>query len=145
MKIQEKHKYHGSALAQVVEHEAFKALNRADSNYGHYLVNTDRRLIVKYRTCERGPWVFNFTAPETVLLRTDIERGGHTFVCLVCGNETVCILDEDQASSVLDLGSVEQQWIKVSCPEGCSMRVSGSSGDLSSTIPHKAFPRRVFE
>jgi len=47
MKIQHKDLFHGAALTQLVEHNSFKALNKADDKYGHYLVNTDRRLLVK--------------------------------------------------------------------------------------------------
>ena len=36
MKIQQKDYFHGAALTQIVEHESFKALNKADSKYGHY-------------------------------------------------------------------------------------------------------------
>jgi hypothetical protein len=61
VKIQEQDVFHGPALAQIAEYGAFKALNRARAKQGHYIVNADRRLLLKYSTKSRGPWKFTFT------------------------------------------------------------------------------------
>ena len=57
-KIQKQDLYHGAALTQIVEHPTFKALNRASKNYGHYLVNADREVFVKYSASSSSPWGF---------------------------------------------------------------------------------------
>jgi hypothetical protein len=57
MKIQEQDIYHGPGLVQIVEHKSFKALNRASSKYGHYLINTDRHVFAKYSTKKKTPWL----------------------------------------------------------------------------------------
>ncbi len=49
MKTKEMDLYHGPALTQIVHHDSFKAINKATTKYGHYLVNTDRHVFVKYR------------------------------------------------------------------------------------------------
>lgn len=48
MKIQDQDLYHGAALTQIVEHASFKALNRGSEKYGHYLVNKDQHVFIKY-------------------------------------------------------------------------------------------------
>ena len=50
MKIQTQDLYHGAVLTQITEHPSFKALNKADTLYGHYLVNHDTRLF-RYKPC----------------------------------------------------------------------------------------------
>jgi hypothetical protein len=72
MKIQEKDLFHGAALTQIVEHESFKALNKADEKYGHYQVNHDRRLLVKHSkaTSNTGTqtWSFSFKPDDIGIL-----------------------------------------------------------------------------
>lgn len=145
MKIQEKHIYHGAALTQIVEHASFKALNKVDDRYGHYLVNRNRRLLVKYRTSSESPWQFSFPSSEVALMASDLEAGAKLFLCLVCGTETVAVLDEEEVRTVLNLESTGQQWVSVELPPGSSLRARGSAGNLPRTIPHKAFPRKIFE
>ncbi|MCB1055795.1 MAG: hypothetical protein KDD11_09835 [Acidobacteria bacterium] len=145
MRIQEKHIYHGAALAQIVEHPSFKALNKADKRYGHYLVNQNRRLLVKYRTSGDSPWQFSFPQSELALMAADLRAGARLFLCLVCGDITVAVLGEEDVRAVLDLGGDSQQWVTVELPPNSSMRVRGSLGTLSKTVPHSAFPRLIFE
>lgn len=78
MKIQEQDVYHGPALMQIVEHDSFKALNKADEKYGHYLVNNDRRLCFKYSTAESGPWSFTFQSQDLAALKKDLGTRGQT-------------------------------------------------------------------
>lgn len=144
MRIQEKDLYHGAALTQIVEHPSFKALNKVDDRYGHYLINHDRRMLVKYRTNSEAPWQFSFPPAETALLKEDLGTDLRVFLCLVCGPETVAILKEDEFHSVLGLDVEGQQWVRVDLPPGGSMRVRGSAGHLTRTIPHNAFPKKVF-
>lgn len=144
MKIQEKDQYHGSALTQIVEHRSFKALNRASRKYGHYLVNTNRHVFVKYRTSKRSPWQFVLTHEEIRALRRAFSRSDKVFVCLVCGSNTVCGLKLNDIRQILDLSRNTQQWITVDVPSGGSCHVHGSTGRLVRTIPHNSFPNRIF-
>jgi hypothetical protein len=61
MKIQEQDFYHGPALMQIVEHPSFKALNKGSNRYGHYLVNADCHVFVRYSKAEGDAWSFTFT------------------------------------------------------------------------------------
>lgn len=143
MKVQQKDLYHGAALTQLVEHDSFKALNKADGKYGHYLVNTDRRLMVKLTEKADDPWSFTFQPDDLATLRADIASGFKTFIVLVCGKSTVCLLEHADFAAVMDLNAPGQQWIRVEIPKA-SMRVRGSAGELKRAIKHNAFPTDVF-
>lgn len=146
MKVQEKDLYHGAALTQIVEHPSFKALNKADDKYGHYLVNHDRRILAKYTKKVDSPWQFTFSEDDMRIVGDNLRTKGDTraFICLVCGDKTVCLLDEKEIWEVLDLSRVAWQWIKVDAPKGCSMHVAGSKGVCKRTVSHSCFPDKLF-
>ena len=143
MKIQDQDSYHGAALIQIVEDPSFKALNKTDAKYGHYTVNTDRRLFVKYLKKRNTPWRFTLQPDETTAIRHDIASGQRTFICLVCGRATICCLSQEELEQVIDLAAEKPQWIAVDIPPGGSQHVSGSAGRLPRTVPHNAFPSKV--
>jgi hypothetical protein len=41
-----------------VEYPSFKALNKADEKYGHYQINYNTRILLKYRSKKESPWDF---------------------------------------------------------------------------------------
>lgn len=143
MKIQQKDYYHGAALTQIVEHQSFKALNKADEKYGHYKINHDVRLMVKRATNDEAPWQFTVNASDLVTIKEDIDSGDYFYLCLVCGLYTVCLLDSKQVETLLNLSLETQQWIKVK--NTGSLRVWSSLAELKGTIPHNAFPDKIFE
>jgi hypothetical protein len=143
MKIQEQDLYHGAALTQIVEHKSFTALNRASSKYGHYIVNADRHVFVKYRKTSRSPWQHTFSAEEVKALAKAIESSDKVWLCLVCGNQTICALGKAEIQTVLDLSANNQQWVRVEVPAGGSCSVSGSHGSLKRKVPHYSFPDKV--
>jgi len=112
MKIQEQDQYHGAALTQIVEHESFKALNRASEKYGHYLVNTDKHVFVKYRTANRSPWTFTVQPDELAAIKTETDQDHEVFLCLVCGGKTVCALNSEEIKNVIDSSSQNPLFIR---------------------------------
>lgn len=145
MKVQTQDLYHGAVLTQITEHPSFKALNKADSIYGHYLINHDTRLFVKYLTKRNSPWNFKFSAAELQAIQSDMDLTGNVHLCLVCGQETICALNRQEFSILLDFTSSESQSIIVEVPEGGSMRVKGTVGNLGRTLRHNSFPDKLFE
>lgn len=143
MKIQEQDRYHGPALMQIVEHDSFKALNKADGSYGHYRVNADVCLLVKYRTNNGPAWRFTFSAQDVAILAKD-QDNGRSLLVLVCGDATICALTADEYEALLDLDADNQQWISVESPEGKQLRCAGSMGALHTKVPHNRFPNIVF-
>lgn len=144
LKVQEQDIYHGIALAQIVRHESFKALNSASEKQGHYMVNSDRHLLVKYRTTEGPSWVFTFRPEEISALRAMSQKSQLVYLCLVCGYETVCALDFEEIKILLSPKAAEQQSITVDAPPNASLRVRGTLGELDKTVPHNAFPKKIF-
>lgn len=145
MKIQEQDRFHGAALTQIVEHESFKALNKASEKYGHYLINTDRHIFVKYRKPDFSPWTFTLQPDELSAIQSEAEANHIVFLALVCGSTTVCALTRHEINSIIDTVSTAQQWIRISVPKGGSCHVSGSMGELTRTVPHNSFPNKIFE
>jgi hypothetical protein len=72
----------------------------------------------------------------------DHESSAKVFLCLVCGEETICARNYQEITTLIDLDS-ERQEIYISVPPGGSIWVSGSKGDLPKTIRHNSFPEKL--
>ena len=145
MKIQDKDIYHGAALAQIFEYPSFKALGKVDKKYGHYQINHNRRILIKHSSKEEGPWQFTFQDDDCDIIFNDMTSGYETFVCLVCSTTTVCLLDENEFGTIVDISNPEPQWVKVELPPRSRLRVRGSVGELMNPIPNNSFPKKLFE
>ena len=145
MKIQEQDLYHGAALTQIAEHGSFTALNKGSQRYGHYMINADRHLFVRYSKAEEGPWCYTITPGQLEPVKNILQARARIYFSLVCGEFTVCLLNEEQLRTLIDLASNESQWIRVEVPKGGSCHVSGSLGRLGRMVPHNAFPTALFE
>jgi hypothetical protein len=145
MKVQEQHVYHGIALAQIVRHQSFKALNSGSAKHGHYLINSNRHVLIKYRKNDGNSWRFTFQPSEIAAIRKIRAKSQFTFVCLVCGNVTVCALLFHEIETLLSFAEEDQQSITVDYPAGASLRVRGTNGELPHTIRHNDFPQKLFE
>lgn len=65
MGIDHKDFMHGAALVAIADSSQFTALNKASVKYGHYVVNHDRHLFIKYNDGHGpGKYTFTFTADE---------------------------------------------------------------------------------
>jgi hypothetical protein len=123
----------------------FKALNSGSPKQGHYLINNDRHLLVKYRTNDGESWQFTFKPEEIAAIKDMGKKSKLTFLCLVCGQTTVCALSFDEIKSLLSGKSEDQQSVTVDAPANSSLRVRGTNGELPNTIPHNSFPKKLFE
>lgn len=81
MKIQTQDLFHGAVLTQITEHTAFKALNKMDSRYGHYLVNHDTRIYVKYLMKPSSSWSFLFNVNELQAIQADLKFTANVYLC----------------------------------------------------------------
>lgn len=145
MPIPEMDFYHGAAFTGIVEHPLFTALNKPDQRRGHYSINADIRILVKYATGERR-WQFTFDPAHVTTLREDTAIAGMSvYLCLVCGRDFVCVLNAGEIGAVLDLEAGNRQWIAVERPEGHQPNVTGSHGRLAGRIAMNQFPQKLFE
>jgi len=141
MKIQEQDLYHGAALTQIVESTSFTALNRDPDKYGLYVINHDRRVLIKHAAGPRadGKYQFTFGASDRQLLSQHVADPNKTFVALVCGQHVICGLNLTQLGSVIDLAAGGSQWVTVEAPPGKQLRTRGSLGD-GPLVAVNAFP-----
>jgi hypothetical protein len=140
--------YHGAALTKIVEHEEFTALNKADEQYGHYLVNKDILLWVKYATKPNGPWQFTFTAADANgILKDDGDQKKRTFVVLVCGKSAVCCVEVETLKEIADLQSGKSQGVKATSLARKQIRLSGplTKGMKPIKVPRNRFPDCIFD
>lgn len=82
---------------------SFKALNKVDEKYGHYLVNHDIRIFVKYRNNDGAPWQFTLQPSELKYVKVDIKSGANVYLCLICGYITICALTKEQIINLIEL------------------------------------------
>ncbi|WP_404455131.1 hypothetical protein LG329_06945 [Virgibacillus necropolis] len=132
-------------MTKITEHKAFKALNKPDSLYGHYQVSHDTRIFVKYLMKPTFSWSFQFNVNELQAIGTDLNKAENVYLCLVCGEETICELDYEDFSGLIDVNAIERQKIVVEVPAGGSMHIKGSTGSLPNVVHHNSFPEKLFE
>lgn len=144
MKVQQQDLLHGAALMQVVEHPGFKALNKApDGKYGHYVLNNDTRLFIKY-TAGNGPdYWFTLSKEDVAAIRKDQTDGHRVFAVLVCGDETICAIPADDLWTVADKKPKGSQQVWVRSDAGKSMRFGHGQDQLLHVVPHNSFPSVV--
>lgn len=144
MKIQKKDFYHGAALTQIVEHPSFKALNKADERYGHYQINDNIRLLLRLRSNKESPWIFTFEKEDIDILIEDITHNQKSYLCLVCGKESICLLPLNDYQKLIDVSRSTSQSITIEIPPRSSMHVKSKLMSLNHTISHKDFPDKLF-
>ncbi len=143
MKIKRQHLFHGAVLAQLAEHRSLRTFNKLGKKYGHYQLNDACRLMIKLAAGKSGPWKFWFRSGDLNTLSSDVESGFETFVVLVCGRNTICLLSRLDFRALIHMNSTAVQWISVDV-EDPRMRVCGSRGALKHTVAHNSFPNKVF-
>ncbi len=144
MGTQEKDYWHGAALTQIVENKTFKTLNSIDHKFGHYEINRNR-ILVKVSKKEQNPWQFNIKINELQTINEDIELKSDFYLCLVCGKETICILDEEQIKKLVNLELNRQQTLFVGLETGCSMRVWRKKKEFEIVVHHNDFPKKYLK
>lgn len=134
---------HGAALVAIADSEMFTALNRASVKYGHYVVNHDRHLFVKYND-GKGPGDYFFTFSGEDKQRIVSEGAPLVFTVMVCGNEVITGIAREELSQLISLNNVAASTVKVSAQQGRRLRISGPNGQLP-LIARRSFPTRILE
>jgi len=141
--------YDGVVLRHLIKHDAPIQVAEIRDKPGHFCLNEDAFLLVKYSSRNCSPWRFTFRPDDVRTLVRDQNQGGlfgGSYVCLVCGLESLCALQEEEWSSLLDLSVADkQQTVAVRRDPRSSFEVTGSSGRLDRSIPASRFPGLVFE
>lgn len=132
---------HGAALVAIADSDRFTALNRASVKYGHYVVNHDRHLFIKYSS-GRGPREYPFTFSDEDKKRIVAQPAPLVFAVLVCGDEVVTGISRDELSLIVPLTLPTSSAVRVAAHQGRQLRVSGPLGQLP-PISRSSFPARV--
>lgn len=135
----------GPLLCGLVKHGPVK-IGKASDKAGHLRVG-GRSLLAKYATGAASAWRFTFR-PEDVRTLVDdrTSAGFFSYLCLICGVDSICVLQNDEVFQLLSADDPQKsQTIQVRRFTGCSMRVSGSEGQLDRTVPTNRFPSSLIE
>jgi len=147
--ISERDKYYGIVLRHLTRHDGLFNIQEVGDKAGHFCLNENAFLLVKYSSADSSPWRFTFRPDDIRTLIDDQNEGrlfGGSYVCLVCGFKSLCALREDEWSTLLDLGArSRQQTVSVRKNRRSSFEVKGASGSLDHKIPASRFPSLVFE
>ena len=143
MAIDYKDFMHGAALVAIADSSAFTALNKASVKYGHYIVNHDRHIFIKYNAGS-GPGDYHFTFNGGDKQRIRDADGRAVFAVLVCGDEVVTAIRREELVQMIDLGVTAAESILVRAEAGKQLRISSSRAELAN-LPRNAFPARVLE
>lgn len=133
---------HGAALVAIADSPEFTALNKASVKYGHYIVNHDRHLFIKYSNGGPDDYSFTFNPDDKERIRNTAPRGT-VYVVLVCGKEVITGLSRDELGELLDLKSPAAEAIVVTAIVGKQLRLTGPGGWQLPPIPRNSFPRRI--
>lgn len=134
---------HGAALVAIADSSVFTALNRASVKYGHYVVNHDRHLFIKYND-GRGPGDYFLTFSGEDKFRISSVVGDHIFAVLVCGNEVITGVSRDELTQLISMTEKSSSTMKVSAEQGKQLKISGPNGKLP-LIARRSFASRILE
>ncbi|MFI1563961.1 hypothetical protein ACH4ZX_13040 [Streptomyces sp. NPDC020490] len=134
---------HGAALVAIADSEKFTALNRASVKYGHYVVNHDRHLFIKYSDGS-GPRDYFFTFSAEDKRRISSVPASFVFAVLVCGNEVVTGIARDELAQLVPLASAGSSAVKVAAHQGRQLKISGPNGQLP-LVSRGSFPARILD
>lgn len=165
MKIRDGHLYHGAALAQIVEHQQFTAINALKiagrNSRSAYRINDSIVVYLKYATkpSERfNEYIFNFNQNNLDELQEISKHHSSIFITLVCYKDRqICCLPYKSLLELVRLrkqakGKVESQYsvICVLKPKS-SFRVNMNQPNSKGTyltddfkIKRRDFPNNLF-
>ena len=139
--------FEGVVLRRLIKHDNPPRITEVGDKPGHFRLDDSTFLLVRYSSSEQSPWRFTFRPEDIGTLIEDRNKAdlfGGSHVCLVCGLSTICPLDSDEWSVVLDLDAVDgQQTITVRRKPGTQFKVRGSGGKLAHKVPATQFPSPV--
>lgn len=133
---------HGAALVAIADSDDFTALNKASVKYGHYVVNHDRHIFLKYNDGS-GPGTYHFTFTASDKQQLQQPKGpARVYSVLICGDEVVTGIALAELDQLIDLNSRNSDAIKVLVAVGKQIRISSAKGRLD-PIPRRSFPSRI--
>jgi hypothetical protein len=146
--IDNRDRMHGGALMQIVKHPSFTSLNNVESTrnkYGHYVLNGEVRILMKYSSNKNGRWGFTFRDDDLRHLAADMSNipKKPVFLVLIC-DDKICALDRGKINDLLDTSKPGQQVVTVFKPmKRALMRVTSKLRGTPFMVPDSDFPARL--
>ena len=130
--INEFKSYHGSAFAELIDESLVPVeLFRPDLlNNSYYVLNGKIGFYVKHSTRRLAPWRFTFHADHIQDLSNIIEKHEFCFVILICGRDSMAVIESAEIQKLLPIGKPAISWVSVQTSHNTSLTVEGSSGSL---------------
>ena len=128
--------YHGSAFAELIDESTIPiTLFRPDlSNNAVYILNNSIGLFIKHSTKRISPWRFTFQLDHVKNLSNLTGEFEHTFLVLICGRNSIAVINALEVRDLLPLDSPAVSWVSVNTSHNTMLTVEGSTGGLKRKI-----------
>jgi hypothetical protein len=128
--------YHGSAFLELIDDSTTPiSVLRPDLNKNSlYELNGEIGLYLKHSVKRVSPWRFTFQPEHVEDLSLMKEKYNHNFLILICGRNSIAVINSDEFSTLLPVDEALQSWISVRTGHNRMLQIEGSSGSLSRKI-----------
>jgi hypothetical protein len=130
--INEFKSYHGSAFADLIDESLvpIKLFRPNSLNNSYYILNDDIGFYVKHSTKRLAPWRFTFHMEHIKDLVGIVDQHEHCFLVLICGRDSIAVIDKAEILKLLPLGNPGVSWVSVQTSHNTSLTIEGTSGSL---------------
>ena len=130
---QEFERYYGTVFTSLFEEVSAVRIKKISDNDSAYILNDSLGLYIKHATARLSPWNYSFRANDFAIIdQMGIDVKEIAFG-LVCGFHGVCLISSDDLRVAGGNFTGESLRITVRTMRGGSWKVSGTSGELSTT------------
>lgn len=134
--INEFKSYHGSAFADLIDDSLvpIKIFRPDQDKNAFYILDDDIALYVKHSTKRLTPWRFTFHTDNMKDLQVILNSYDLCFVVLICGRDSIAVLEKDEIHKLLPTDNPSLSWISVQTSHNTSLTLEGSEGKLKRKI-----------
>lgn len=148
MSIKDFHFYHGAVLTKILRLDiptSLKLVETSEKSWCIYTINDSVALYMKHstgiETKKHIRYVFNFEKNHLQEIKEYINAGINIKLALICINNRsngdkseICLIEEEQLNSLIDLDSITKQTINAYLEKGKSFRVDGTRSQNSKEV-----------
>jgi hypothetical protein len=130
---QEFERYYGTVFTSLFEEASDVRIKKVSDNDSAYILNDRLGLYIKHATARISPWNYSFRTNDFAIIdQMGIEVKEIAFG-LICGFHGVCLISSDDLKVAGGVFQGDPLRITVRTMRGGSWKVSGTSGELSTT------------
>jgi len=130
--INEFKSYHGSAFAELIDESLvpIKLFRPNLLNNSYYVLDENIGLYVKHSTKRMTPWRFTFLTDHVQELEKIIERHEYCFLVLICGRDSIAVIEKTEILKLLPFANPAPSWVSVQTSHNTSLTIEGTCGSL---------------